>query len=67
MTRAVRTAAGLALLAVGLVLLILPGPGIPLLAGGLLLLERDFPWAARARQELSAIVGRVGRALRRAD
>jgi hypothetical protein len=40
---------GYALLVVGGMLLVLPGPGIPLIIAGLALLERDAPWARRLR------------------
>jgi uncharacterized protein (TIGR02611 family) len=38
---------GLALLAVGAVLLVLPGPGLLVIAGGLALLATEFAWARR--------------------
>lgn len=62
--RVVRVAAGWALLAAGAALLVLPGPGIPLLLGGLAILAREQPWARRAHRKL-----RVGlaRGLRRAS
>jgi hypothetical protein len=47
--RTLRVAGGFALLAAGVVLLVLPGPGIPLVAGGLVLIEPEFPWARRVR------------------
>jgi hypothetical protein len=47
-----RVAAGMTLLPVGVALLVLPGPGIPLVIGGLMLLEPEFPWAGRARTKL---------------
>jgi Putative transmembrane protein (PGPGW) len=50
--RVARVAAGCALLPVGVALLVLPGPGIPLVVGGLLLLEEEFPWAGSARAKL---------------
>lgn len=37
----------ISLLAVGAVLLVLPGPGIPLIAAGLALLALEFVWAER--------------------
>lgn len=40
-------AAGAALLGVGTALLVLPGPGIPLIIAGVALLTRESPWAAR--------------------
>jgi uncharacterized protein (TIGR02611 family) len=38
---------GLALLAVGVVLLVLPGPGLLVIVGGLALLATEFAWARR--------------------
>ena len=43
---AIALVAGSACLAAGLVLLVLPGPGIPLLLLGLLILASEFAWAA---------------------
>lgn len=59
---------GYALLVVGGMLLVLPGPGIPLIIAGLALLERDAPWARRLRVRLQERVQRVrGRASRPED
>ena len=44
--------AGFLLLAVGGALLVLPGPGIPFVLGGLALLGRELPWAKRLRDRL---------------
>jgi Putative transmembrane protein (PGPGW) len=52
LARALRVAAGWSLLVVGALLLVLPGPGIPLLVLGLALLSRDVPWARRARERV---------------
>jgi hypothetical protein len=52
LARILRVAAGGSLLVVGALLLVLPGPGIPLLVLGLALLSRDVPWARRARERL---------------
>jgi hypothetical protein len=41
------TVAGLALCVAGIGLLILPGPGLLLLLGGLVLLANEYPWARR--------------------
>jgi len=49
---------GYGLLGVGVALLVLPGPGIPLVLGGLALLARRRPWARRARRWLRVQVGR---------
>ena len=61
--RAARLVAGWALLVVGAALLVLPGPGIPLLLGGLALLAREQPWARRAQTKLRE---RLARGLQRA-
>jgi Putative transmembrane protein (PGPGW) len=52
--RIARVTAGLALLPVGVALLVLPGPGIPVVAGSLMLLESEFEWAGRARVKLGS-------------
>jgi hypothetical protein len=59
-----RTVAGWALLGTGAALMILPGPGIPLVLGGLALLARDRPWARRFRSRLRARARRAVRRLR---
>jgi hypothetical protein len=41
--------AGFALLPVGVALLVLPGPGLPVVALSLFLLEDEFRWAGKAR------------------
>ncbi len=48
--RAVRVAAGFGLLFAGAVLALpgVPGPGIPIMLGGLVLLSSHFAWARRA-------------------
>ncbi len=44
--------AGWSLVVVGTALLVLPGPGVPLLLGGLALLGREQAWARRVRARL---------------
>jgi hypothetical protein len=44
--------AGWSLLATGAVLLFLPGPGLPLLLGGLALLGREAAWARRLERRI---------------
>jgi hypothetical protein len=56
--RAARVTAGFALLPVGLALLVLPGPGIPVVVGSLMLLESEFHWAGRARSRLTRLAKR---------
>ena len=57
-------AAGWTLLAGGAALMVLPGPGIPLGLGGLVILGRDRPWARRLHGRLRERVGRIVRGLR---
>lgn len=45
MVRIARIGAGLALVILGLFLLVLPGPGILTIAGGLAILATEFTWA----------------------
>lgn len=60
--------AGSACVLVGLVLLVLPGPGIPLLIVGLLILATEFAWAESLLQRVkkngtvltSTVAGRLG-------
>lgn len=47
MIRIARIGSGLALVILGLFLLVLPGPGILTIAGGLAVLAIDFVWARR--------------------
>jgi len=47
--RAAIVVGGFALLLVGAPLLVLPGPGIPVLVAGLALLSLEFHWARRLR------------------
>jgi uncharacterized protein (TIGR02611 family) len=62
---AVTTVIGFAVMAVGVAMLVLPGPGIVVIAFGLVILSTEFAWARRlldrmkekARQ-VAAIVGR---------
>lgn len=60
-----RIVGGTCLTAVGVILLILPGPGIPLLVAGLLLLEREFEWARLLRLQLQRRLEAIGSAARR--
>ena len=53
--------AGATLLIVGLVMLVLPGPGIPLILGGLTLLAKEFRWAERLLSHVKfAVAGLLG-------
>ncbi len=43
---------GAVLLIVGLVLCVLPGPGIPLIVAGFALWAREFEWAAKLKKKI---------------
>ena len=47
MARIARILSGFALIIAGIFMLVLPGPGIVTIAGGLALLSRDLAWAGR--------------------
>lgn len=47
--RVAKVTIGFALLPVGVVMFVLPGPGLPVVAAGLILLEGEFVWAGKAR------------------
>lgn len=50
--RVVVTAIGCAVLAAGVVMMITPGPGLLVLAGGLAILGTEYDWAQRALVEV---------------
>lgn len=52
-------AAGFAVLAAGALLLVLPGPGLLLIAAGLGMLSLEFRWAARLRVSVVRRMERV--------
>ena len=52
--RLARIAAGSFLVLAGLLMWVLPGPGLLTIAAGLLVLSRDFPWAARLLERVRA-------------
>lgn len=63
--RVARVVAGWVVLAVGVALLVLPGPGLLVIAGGLLLLSTEYAWAARlldnVRRRIAAVRNRKNR------
>lgn len=61
--RAARLAGGFTLLAVGGALLVLPGPGIPVVLGGLALLAPEVSWARRLRGRIHERVRGLRRSL----
>lgn len=68
--RLLRGAGGILVIAVGVALTVLPGPGVLLILGGLGLLAIDYPFAARLRDRLlhtgTQYAGTAGRILKRA-
>ena len=50
--RVVKVVGGFALLLVGVVMLVTPGPGILAIAGGIGLLSTEFEWARRIRDRV---------------
>ncbi len=54
-------AAGFALLAAGGALVVLPGPGLPLILLGLAVLGREAAWARRVRYRILSFVRRAPR------
>jgi hypothetical protein len=48
-------------LLVGLAMLVLPGPGLPIIAGGLAILATEFLWARRAMHRAKGVVARASR------
>jgi hypothetical protein len=50
--RVARLVVGWTLLVSGAVLLVLPGPGVPLVLGGLALLAREQAWAGRLHRKV---------------
>ncbi len=50
-------------LLVGLALLVLPGPGLPIIAAGLAILATEFLWAKRALRKTQGAVAKASRKL----
>jgi len=61
--RLARIAAGFGLLAAGVPMLVLPGPGWLTIVAGLAVLAREFEWARRLLNRLKAIGNRIAGAL----
>ena len=58
-------AIGFAVLAVGLVLVVTPGPGLLVIIAGLAILAHEFAWAAMALDKAKARAARAREAARR--
>lgn len=57
--------AGFTLLAIGLLLLVLPGPGIPLVILGLVLLSIEFLWARKLLKKAREFEKQIEKELRK--
>jgi hypothetical protein len=60
MGKAANLVGGFSLLGAGVAMLVLPGPGVVAIAGGLTLLGRELPWAKRITDDISSKLGRAG-------
>lgn len=58
MARLARISLGFALVVAGVFMLVLPGPGIITIVGGLALLARDIAWAGRLAEWVKRKFGR---------
>ena len=56
--------AGFGVLAGGVALLVLPGPGLLVIAIGMAILAREFAWAARLVAWFKSLVGKVRAAIK---
>lgn len=61
------TVVGFSLIGVGLVLLVVPGPGLLLIAAGLAVLATQYTWARRALEETRKRAGSATQRLRRGN
>ncbi len=61
--RAARVVGGWALVVSGAALLVLPGPGVPLVLGGLALLAQEHAWAGRLQRKILDRWSRVRQAV----
>jgi tellurite resistance protein TerC len=61
----VTTVVGFTVLAIGVALLVLPGPGLVVIGFGLLILSAEFVWARRALDRLKDGAERVRHRFRR--
>jgi uncharacterized protein (TIGR02611 family) len=59
------TVVGCALVAAGLVMLVIPGPGLLVIIAGLAVLASEYAWARRTLDVAKRRAGDVGRRLRR--
>lgn len=62
--RVVVAVVGFVLLGVGVLLLVLPGPGLLLIAAGVAVLSLEFEWAGRLVERARALIDRLRRRAR---
>jgi uncharacterized protein (TIGR02611 family) len=63
--RLIRIVVGFTVLILGVLLLVLPGPGLLIIFVGLATLSAEFVWARRLRDRLKQQAQRLGDAVRR--
>jgi drug/metabolite transporter (DMT)-like permease len=63
MTRVARVLGGFILIIAGVAMLVLPGPGVLTILGGLALLGQEFAWAQRIVDRARAAISRLWRNL----
>jgi tellurite resistance protein TerC len=61
MKKIVTAVIGLTVLAIGIALLVLPGPGLPIVAAGLAILGTEFLWARRALRNAKGKLAKLRR------
>jgi tellurite resistance protein TerC len=62
--RAVKIVAGFTVLALGVAMLVLPGPGLVTIALGLAILSAEFGWARRLLDRLKSHARHIGDSIR---
>jgi drug/metabolite transporter (DMT)-like permease len=63
MTRVARVLGGFILIIAGIAMLVLPGPGVLTILGGLALIGQEFAWAQRIVDRVRATLSRWWRSL----
>jgi hypothetical protein len=63
MTRIARVVGGFILIIAGMAMLVLPGPGVLTILGGLALIGQEFAWAQRIVDRVKATLSRWWRSL----
>jgi len=58
MTRVARVVGGFILIIAGIAMLVLPGPGVLTILGGLALIGQEFAWAQRIVDRVKAMLSR---------